>query len=339
LVSQLPALLISVAAGIVITRSSIRSDLGGDMLRQLFAKPQPLILAGTFLLVLALARFPTVPLVIVGGGLFALALYPVATTETPAQPEPRESSRPARTREKRKAEPDPSQSLAVDPLGIEVGMSLVRLADPHRAGTMLKAIGELRHRVAREMGVLLPKVRIRDNLSLDETTYRLMMFDAEVGRGTCPRRQVFELSAEPGNRTPSDAPSGRWIPAEEQSQSRARGMQVLSPSEYMVEHLRQVVVRRAAELMTRDATHRLMEQARPVAGIAMEELVPHRMSLGDVQKVLQALLAEGLSIRNLPLIIEALCDESCVDNDVPRLARAVRQRLLHLAGDRHLSHA
>ena len=196
LVSQLPALLISIAAGIVITRNSSRSELGGDMLRQLLAKPQPLLLAVGFLLVLTLARFPAVPLLAVGGTLLGLAIFPMIPSEAEKEAEPSRSAERQSKKEECPTEPDPIQSLAIDPLGIEVGLSLVRLADPNRAGTMLKAIADLRHRVARELGMLLPKVRIRDNLSLDETTYRLMLFDTEVGRGSCPRRQVFAMQKE-----------------------------------------------------------------------------------------------------------------------------------------------
>ena len=337
LVSQLPALLISVAAGIVITRNSSRAELGSDMFRQLLSRPQPLLLAVAFLLVLTLARFPALPLLAVGGTLMALAFSPMrveAPSENVAQSAP-PSAKP------KKPEPDPSQSLAVDPLGIEVGLSLVRLADPSRAGTILQAIAELRHRVAREMGILLPKVRIRDNLALDEATYRLMFYDAEVACGTCPRRHVFAMFRTPGNRPERDAtvPPGEWILPDRQPQARSQGHVILSPSEYIVEHMRRVVMTRAADLLTRDAVHRLIEQARPNCGVAVDELIPDRLSLGELQKVLQLVVADGHSIRNLPLIIETLCDESQSDRDVTRLAKCIRTRLAQLSCSPELSHA
>lgn len=332
LVTQMPALLISLAAGLLVSRSSRPVDLPQEFLRQLFSRPQVLAVAAFFLGLLVFTRLPAIPLLSIAAGCGGLAYLlshasknrQQAALESP--PDMSQNSAPQKRIE---------DYLAVDPIEMEIGSSLIRLADPSRGGDLLSQITEVRRRVAAELGIVLPKVRIRDNLNLSRRDYRIKLSGNSVAEGcvyperylaVAPRSQGLDL---PGPRT-QDPATGRpavWIEPDVLPQARQLGCSLHEAVQVLVSHLRQVVRRYSADLLTRDAVKQLIDELRKTAPAVVDELIPDVLRLRDVQQVLQRLLRENVPIRQLQAILEALGDCAASTRDPVELTEHVRRRL------------
>jgi flagellar biosynthesis protein FlhA len=334
LVSQLPALLISLAAGLLVTRSTQRTNLPLEFVHQLVARPQVLAVAGGFLALLILTQLPTVPLALLGSGCFGAA---VLLTRRP--PESEKGARPLAARpaanKPQKLEPRIEEYLAVDPVELELGLDLVRLADAKRGGNLLSRITQLRQAVAAELGLVLPKVRIRDNLRLADDQYRIKIqgnpvaaaqlpvgYQWLVGHGRADLRAGEGVLRHPAFKSPLMRASRDQLPA-----SLPPGQALLDSTGVVLHHLRQVVSQHASDLLTRDATKRLIDETRQQSPAVVEELIPHVMKLADVQRILQRLLVENVSIRPMGMILEALGDEAPRTRGDVELTERVRHRL------------
>jgi flagellar biosynthesis protein FlhA len=315
LVSQLPAVLISLAAALLVTRGTQASNLPMDFLRQMLLKPQVLGVAGGFLGLLMLTHLPRLPLLMLGSACVGAAVFlsrqpePVAAKPTPGTR--RNTATPP-------AEPRIEEYLSVDPVEVELGLALVRLADASRGGNLLARITQLRQAIATELGLVLPKVRIRDNLRLTENQYRIKVLGNPIASATLPTDGVLAVPPSataprwehPVTRHPAFVANLVTIPHAQVAEAERAGYTLLDPAAVLLQHLRQVVSRQAAELLTRDATKHLVEETRRTAPAVVDELIPQVMKLADVQRILQRLLAEGVSIRALSTILEALGDEA-----------------------------
>ena len=334
LVSQIPALLISLAAGLLVTRSSRSTDLPREFLRQLFANPQVLAVAAAFLGLLVFTQLPTLPLLVIGGGCSGLAWMlskSSARRDAAAADAAAESAREPAGCQKRIED-----LLAVDPMEVEIGAGLIQLADPQRNGDLLAQITEVRRRLATELGIVLPKVRIRDNLALGRREYRIHLLGTPVAEGSVyPNRwlavakAVSEIEVLPGPRQ-TDPVSGRagiWLGVDQVDQAQENGWILLEPSRVMAGHLRQVVRAHAADLLTRDAAKHLIDELHRSSPAVVDELIPEVLRLGEVQQVLQRLLREHVPIRQLQTILEALGDIGPRTHDPVRLTEFVRQRM------------
>jgi flagellar biosynthesis protein FlhA len=332
LVSQLPALLISLAAGLLVTRSTQRINLPVEFLRQLVTRPQVLAVAGVFLGMLVVTQLPTLPLLMLGGSCLgaAVLMNRQPTPEAkPVQPQARDAAKP------QTLEPRIEEYLTVDPVELELGLNLVRLADSKRGGNLLSRITQLRQTIALELGLVLPKVRIRDNLRLAEDQYRIKIQGNPVAAAVLPAGQFWALrngglpSAGAGTvlRHPAFRQPLVRIERDQAAAAQQPDQTLFDTTALLLHHLRQVVTQHAAELLTRDATRHLIEETRLQAPAVVEELIPTVMKLSDVQRILQRLLVEGVSIRHLSTILEALGDEAPrVRSDV-ELTERVRHRL------------
>lgn len=285
LVTQVPAFLISLAAGMLVTRSSQESNLPKEFLRQLFTRPQALAIAGAFLAVLTFTSLPRIPLFLIGAGCVGLAIT-LSRRENKAQATAATKQQSEAVKRSQRVE----DYLTVDPMELELGIGLIRLADPKRGGDLLERIGRVRQTLAADMGVILPKVRVRDNMRLEQSQYRIKIADMAVARG----------SIEPGASDPAAA---------------------------IVAHLSETVRQHADELLTRDAVKHLMDELRQTAPATVDELIPGLLKLGEVQQVLQLLLREAVPIRQLAPILETLGDCASRTKDPVLLAEFVRQRL------------
>ncbi len=350
LVSQIPAFLIALAAGVLTTRSAERSNLPADFVSQLLSRPEPLIVAALFLGLLTLTHLPTVPLLLVGGAFAVIALRMVprdtptdrdaATSRVvgaPADNEPGWSGSAAESADTRRVE----DLLAIDPIELEIGVGLLRLADPARGGDLLDRVTELRHGVARDLGLVLPRVRVRDNLGLEEYGYRMRVFTHSVAEGIVYPLRMLAIETDATQNTDAaacrldgiadtDPVTGQpawWIDPQVAESAAAHGYLMKTATQTLVDDLRRVVNEHAPELLTRDATRKLLNQIRESSPALIEELVPGKLSLGQVQQVLKRLLLEGVSIRNLPVILEALCDHAAMTDDPEQLTEEVRRRL------------
>ena len=332
LVTQIPALLISLAAGLLVTRSSSATDLPRELAGQLFSRPQVLIVAGCFLAALVFTELPRIPLLVLGGSCIGLSW--LLTRQNKAAAEAAEAAK-AESQQRPKTPERIEKFLEVDPLEVEVGLGLVRLADPKRHGDLLERVQRVRQSVAAELGILMPKVRIRDNLRLDQHQYRIRMSDVAIAQGTVLPSQLLAIDAGhvtqaiAGRETRDPGTQARavWIDPSDRQRAELSGYKVVEPAVVIVAHLTETVRRHADELLTRDATRHLLDELKQTQPAVVDELIPGQLKLAEVQQVLQLLLREQVSIRQLGPILETLGDMAPHTRDPLALAQHVRQRL------------
>ncbi len=330
LVSQVPAFLISLSAGLLVTRSSYDVNLPTEFLRQLFSRPQALAVTGAFLGVLVFTNLPTIPLLLIGGSCLGMATMVNRQQKQDVAAAQTKSEAP-----KKPAEERIEDYLTTDPMEIELGVGLIRLADPKRGGDLLQRIQRVRQNVAAELGIIMPKVRIRDNMRLEPNQYRIKIADMAVAAATIEPNQLLAMDSgltsgkirgtatrEPAFNTPA-----LWIDPAQRDQAEISGYTVVEPASVLATHLTETVRRQGDELLTRDATKHLIDELKHTQPTAVEELIPGQMKLGDVQRVLQVLLREQVPIRPLGPILETLGDYASRTKDPVLLAEYVRHRL------------
>jgi len=335
LVSQIPAFLISLAAGLLVTRSTRRSDMSREFFGQLLSRPQPLLVAAGFLGLLVFTNLPTVPMLSLAAGCVGLALVIDRQTKETKRQAVAAEERDAEAAAAPKREERIEDYLTIDPMELELGVELVRLADPNRGGDLLPRITAVRQSVAAEIGIVLPKIRIRDNMTLGDNDYRLKIMNNIVGEGMVhPDRW---LAMDPGNvtrripgietRDPAFDTPAVWIEAGARDSAAAYGYTLVEPSVVLTTHLQEIVRRHADDILTRDATRMLLDELKKTSPAVVDELIPNVMKLGEVQAILQLLLREEVSIRQLGLILETLGDHATRVKDPTYLTEFVRHRL------------
>jgi flagellar biosynthesis protein FlhA len=331
LVSQVPAFLISLAAGLLVTRSSSEINLPEQFMSQLFSRPQAMAVTGAFLGLLTFTHLPTAPLLLIGGGAAGLAVM-LSRKKRDAQVA---AVAKAKADEKKPAEERIEEYLAVDPMEVEIGVGLIRLADPKRGGDLLERIQRVRQNVAADIGILMPKVRIRDNMRLDQNQYRIKVADMPVAEGVVFPTMLLAMDsglttgkiAGVDAREPAFGTAAVWIQPRDRDQAELLGYTVVEPVSVLATHLTEVVRKHADELLTRDATKHLINELKTTAPAVVDELIPGVMKLAEVQQVLQMLLREGVPIRQLGPILETLGDYAPRSKDPILLTEYVRHRM------------
>ena len=337
LVSQVPAFLISLAAALLVTRSTKKTNLPAEFLKQLFSRPQALIVAGCFLGLLIITGLPTTPLLLIGGSCIGIAMMmKKQNTEDAANEEAK------KIQQKKEAQQEQSQQeeriedyLVIDPMEMELGVNLVRLAAPDRGGDLLPRITGVRQNVASDIGVILPKVRIRDNMRLPENQYRIKIANSTVAENTVYPDRLMAISTGnsqgnlPGEATrdPAFNQPAVWIEPGVRAQAEMMGYTIVEPSAILATHLQRVSRKHADEILTRDATKHLIDELKEISPAVVEELIPGVMKIGEVQTVLQHLLREEVPIRQLALILETLGDHAGRTKEPVWLTEFVRHRL------------
>jgi flagellar biosynthesis protein FlhA len=332
LVSQVPAFLISLAAGLLVTRSTQKSNMPREFMQQIFMRPQALMVTGGFLSILVFTSLPRVPLLSLGAACLGLARM-VTKRESEAEV----SAVQKAEEEKKKQQPEErvEDFLTVDPMEIELGVGLIRLADPNRGGDLLDRVQRVRQNIAGEIGILMPKVRIRDNMRLDATAYRIKIADIPVAQGEIQPTQL--LAIDSGMTTgkvdgiptkdPAFGSDAQWINPMLADQAEMYGYTVVEPGAVLATHLTETCRRHADEILTRDATKHLIDELKTSSPTVVNELVPGVMSLAEVQAILHLLLREQISIRQLSVILETLGDYGPKSKDPILLTEYVRHRL------------
>ncbi|QIG42450.1 FHIPEP family type III secretion protein [Nocardioides anomalus] len=336
LVSQIPALLLSVATGLVVTRSVSQEDMGSDIVRQLTQNKMPLRIAGFAALGLCLIPgLPKIPFLLTGGTLLLVSSRiqedggkrGVAGVGADGTGEPGALPAVPETPEMLAAE------IQVDPLGLELSADIIDLVDQGSGGDLLDRVQALRRKVAMDIGILIPPVRTRDNVQLPLRTYVIKLFDIEVARGEAPAGTVLAigdfLGSLPGEPTvePVYGLEGKWIPRELARQAELGGATVVDRTAVITTHLADVVTRYAARLLGREEVRLLTDVVKRNHPVVVEELTPALLSLGQVQRVLQALLEEGVSVRDLVRIYEALSLSATISKEHEVLVEAARASL------------
>jgi flagellar biosynthesis protein FlhA len=322
LVSQVPAFLISLAAGLIVTRSSSESDLGRDLTAQLFGHRGVLGFASVFLVLLAFTALPKVPLLTLAAVLAigaVLAGDRRATTEEPEGTAVGTSVAEAPGSASASAAGVPASErmedlLHVDPLELEIGYRLIGLADPTRGGDLLDRLRTIRQRVARDLGLIVPQVRIRDEMGLGPNDYRVKIRGTVVGQGIAYAGRLLAvppagLVTRPDGRDGVDPVTGQtavWIHADGREVAELAGCRILEASAVVAGHFGEIVLGHADELMTREQVGQLLERARATAPMLVDEVVPGLLRAGELQRVLQNLLRERVSIRDVETVLETL---------------------------------
>lgn len=336
LVAQIPALIISTAAGLVVTRvgGDGVEDVGAQMLGQLFNSSKVLYITGSMLGVLGV--IPGMPhfAFLLLGGLTAWIGYLMDSRAREAEVQKRElAAAPPPVAEMPEVGWD--DVVPVDVLGLEVGYRLIPLVDRNQDGELLRRIRGIRKKFAQDTGFLVPPVHIRDNLELKPNAYHITLKGVEVGQGEAfvgqylainPGRVMGEIR---GTKTtdPTFGLPATWVESEVREQAQAFGYTVVDASTVVATHLSNVIQKHAMELLGREEAQQLLDRVAKESPKLVEDLVPKSMPLGTVQKVLQALLAEGIHIRDMRTIIECLADNAVRTQDADQLTAAVRVAL------------
>ena len=327
LVTMIPSLLVSMAGGIVVTRASSDATLSVDVSRQVLSRRRPLVIASGVML--ALAAIPGMPkfsffLLAAGTGFLAWRAGQAAAEAAPA---------PAS--EKKPAKESVEDLLKLDELSLEVGYGLVPMVDQNQGGQLLARVAALRQNLAQQLGFIVPPVHITDNVRLKPREYVIALRGVEVARWEMHQDHLMAISSEGSPRpvagTPTKEPAfgvaALWIPPALQNQALTSGYAVVDQTSVLATHLAEVVKQHAHDLLSRQEVKRLLDRMAESHPKLVEELVPKILSLGEVQKVLQQLLREQVSIRDLPAILETLLDATGLTKHPVLLVEAVRQTL------------
>jgi flagellar biosynthesis protein FlhA len=332
LVSQIPALILSTAAGIVVTRASSESNLGRDLTTQMLSQPRALyVVVGALVMFGLTPGLPAVPFFVLAAILTVLARGAKQAKEMQEQQEVQE----AQVEEEEAEEENIERYLHVDPLEIEIGYGLIPLVDEQQGGDLLHRITMIRKQCAIELGIIVPPIRIRDNMRLNPEEYVIKIRGAEVARGEIFMNRFLALA--PGTmETPIEGVQTKdpafglpavWITAAQKAVAEKNGYTVVEPGAVLATHLKETLKQHAHELLSRQDVHELIETVKKENKTVVEELIPNLLTVGQVQKVLQNLLRERVPIRDMVTILETLADYAPLTKDTDTLTEYVRNAL------------
>ncbi len=356
LVTQVPAFLIALASGLIVTRSSTDSDLGREVVGQLLGRPEVLGASAVFLSLLAFTGLPKLPLLSLAAALGVSAAMArsrrdggrrVEMDDEGSRPETSLTGTTSATPLASSVTAAPAlaaieigdrmeELLHVDPLELEVGFRLIALTDSSRGGDMLDRIRAVRQRVARDLGLIVPQVRIRDEMGLGPHEYRLKIRGAVVGQGTAYAGRLLAIppaglgTGRPDGRDGIDPVSGLpavWIHADGREVAELSGCRIVEASAVVAGHLGEIVLGHADELMTHEQAGRLLDRAKITTPALVEEVVPGMLRAGEFQRVLQGLLRERVSVLDMETILEALAEHAGKTRDTDVLTEQVRRAL------------
>lgn len=335
LVTQVPALLVATATGVLVTRNNPEASFGKDITRQFLSFPRLLFVAAGVLFALGLIpAMPNLLFLLLAGSLGFYGYSLVQADDRRRRAEDEKAAR--RAQSERRSEPENVLTyFQVDPLEIEIGYNLVALAGEEQGGGLLHRVAALRRQAAQELGIFVRPIRIRDNLQLGPNVYVFKLRGVDAGGGELMPGHLMALNpagAENGikgmpTKEPTFGLPALWITPGERERAEAAGYTVVDPSTVLVTHLNEFIKQHAHELLGRQEVKELLDAVKERNGAVVDELVPNLVSLGEVQKVLQNLLRERVPIRDLVSILEALADAARLSREVDFLTEQARQAL------------
>jgi flagellar biosynthesis protein FlhA len=347
LVAQIPALFISTAAGILVTRTATQTHIGQDLFSQLFSRARPAwIVAGMLVTMALVPGFPIIQLLLLAAALGGIG-YVVTQGE-------RARTRRVETTPKRQPATEAPKGpeavlplLTVDTIELELGLGLLGLVDAAAGGDLVERINLIRRQTALELGIVLPSVRIRDNLQLKNEQYAIKIKGETVATGEVRPQYLLAMGADDlqqmeslggiPTREPAFGLSAYWIPASRRDAAEMMGYTVVEPSAVVATHLTEVIKQHAADILTRQDVQTLLDHTKQQNAAVVQELVPDLMTVGEVQKVLQHLLRERIPIRDLGTILETLADYAPRTKDPDQLGELVRAALARTITRQYLS--
>lgn len=336
---QIPALLVSASAGLIVTRSNSEDSLGDDLFGQLSNMRVLIAAAGITLLLGFIPGMPKVPFFLIGGGLGAAAYFVKKATPDEMVISAEELQMQQQMAAAGLAEPESPEDMlemvVVDPIELEIGYSLIPMIDDESQDNLLRRITSIRRQLMSEIGLILPVVRIRDNLRLQPQEYKVKIRGQEVASGEL---LMDRLLAIPGPEVDDSIPGvdttepafglpALWIYESEQGQAELKGYTVVNPFSVLSTHLTEVVRNNSPELLSRQMVQEILNQIRKKSPASVEGVVPEMISLGELQAILRNLLRERVPIRDLVGILEVIANNAAVTRDPNILAEAVRQTM------------
>jgi flagellar biosynthesis protein FlhA len=332
LVSQLPALVVSTAAGLVVTRAQSDKNLPGELVKQMLNQPYAFVIASGILfffgLIPGLPHFPFLLMSLLAG---YIAFYKIRDNEKVEQKQIRKKEDEARVPLPEKVE----SILPLDIMEMEVGYELIPLVDADRNGELLERIKSIRRQFALEMGFIVPPLHIRDNLQLKSNEYAVLIKGVDIARGSIMMGRILAMNPGTTDREiegikttePTFGLPAVWVSSSKKQEAQLAGYTVVDPATVITTHIKETIKRHAHEIMGRQETQALLDKFKETNPKVVEELIPNSLSLGKVQRVLQNLLREQISIRDLRTILEKLSDYSSLTQDPDVLTEYVRQGL------------
>jgi len=331
--AQIPAFLISVATGIIVSRAASDQSLGTDLTKQLTSQPPVLWITSGGLLLLAFTPLPKAPLLLLSG-VSAMLGYIMSRTEKRKVVEEKEQAKKDELEKIKKPE-SVASLLMVDPMELEVGYGLIPFIDPEQGGDLLERITMLRRQSALEQGIIVPPIRIRDNVQIQPQTYIIKIRGVEVGRGVLKSEHYLAMKVKDdapdigGEETtePTFGLPALWIGEEKKEYAAKEGYTVVDPPSVVATHLTEIIRRHSSELLGKQEVQTMVENIKEKYPTVVSELIPEHLTLGELQKVLQNLLKERVSIRNMVTILETLGDWAGKTKDATILTEKVRSAL------------
>jgi len=326
LVTAIPALLVSMAGGLITTRAAAESHLGEEVATQLFARSRPLLVAAGLLLVLAaIPGLPKLSFLIVAA-MLGTAAYAVRESATTAV-EPVDAPSPTAA-----ADAADAPTVGVEPLSVEVGYALVGLVDEKQGGTLLSRVRAIRRQIATETGVIVPPVRIADNLQLGPRGYTILVKGVEVARGELYSDRLLAINPGTASRTlegvqtrePAFGLPALWVATEQRDAATAAGYTVVDATTALSTHLSETIRTFLPDLLSRQQTKEMLDQLSQSSPKLVEDLVPKVVGIGEVQRVLKQLLRERVPVRDLATILESLADAAGTTKDPDGVVENVR---------------
>ncbi|ADL13130.1 flagellar biosynthesis protein FlhA [Acetohalobium arabaticum] len=334
LVSQIPALLISTAAGIVVTRAASESNLGEDLSNQMLAQPKSLlIVSGVLTLFAFVSGLPTIPFLLLAVMLAGLG-YTLYQTQQEIVEEETASEEEEEVAQYEEQE-DIDELLKVDPMEVEVGYNLIPLVVPEQGGDLLDRVSMIRRQCALEMGIIIPPIRIRDNMQLEPDHYQVNLRGIEIASHEIMVNHYLamdsgmvteEIDGIETTEPAFDLPA-LWISEDQKEEAELAGYTIVDPPSVIATHLTELIKDHAHELLGRQEVQELIDNLKDDYSAVIDELIPELMTIGEIQKVLQNLLKEGIPVRDLVTILETLADEARNTKDIDILTEYARQAL------------
>ncbi|MEQ8167401.1 MAG: flagellar biosynthesis protein FlhA [Candidatus Eremiobacterota bacterium] len=340
IVSQLPALLISTATGVVVTRVASEGNLGEEIGTKLLAYPKAIyIVSGLLLFFVLIPGLPKLPFLTMGLAAGFLA-YNIDRKKKVAALVPRveEEGPPPPSKEE-----EVMALLDIDPIELEFGYGLIPLVDKEQGGDLLERVSTLRRQCALDLGIIIPLIRIRDNIRLKPSGYSIKIYDIEIASGEVMVGRLMALNPgavdEPVDGIKTKEPSfglpATWITKAQQIEAEAKGYTVIDPTSVIVTHLTETIKSHAPDILTREQTKILVDNIKKNNPVVVDEIIPEVMNIGEVQKILQNLLRERVPIRNLLLILETIADRAAANKNTDMLTEYARQALSRVICQQH----
>mgnify|MGYP000916331403 FL=1 len=334
LVAQIPALLISTATGIIVTRSAAEGNLGSDLVKQLFRNARIfMILTGVLLFLAIMPGLPGIPFSVLAAlcGFIAWNLYRGQTVQQEVQ----KVEQKAKAKKEATTPENIVSLLQVDPMELEIGYSLIPLVDTGQGGDLLDRIVMIRRQCALELGLVVPTIRIRDNIQIKPNAYIIKLKGVEIARGELMLDHYLAMNSGtvfeevPGIETtePAFGLPALWIAESEREQAELNGYTVVDAVSVLATHLTEIIKEHAAEILGRQETQNLLDNLQKTNGALVEEVVPNLLTVGEVEKVLANLLHERISIRDMSTILEVLADYAPATKDTDVLTEYVRHAM------------